>query len=144
MAVFRSLQRTPPNYPVSGVGVGGRTIHTARAVFDSVAPLTTTDSLELFELPANARIMGGWVKTGDLDTGASFAFNVGFAAAPAVILAASVIGQTGGVVTQLAASAYDFLTTAKTLFTLVPTANAAGWTNGRIQVVLHYFVDEPA
>lgn len=144
MPVFKSLQRTPPTAPVSGVGLGGRVLHTARASFDTTAPLTTADSVELFELPANSRIVGGFIKTGDLDTGTTFAFNVGFAAAPGAIVAASTIGQTGGVLIVLSPVAYDLVMGARTLFSLVPTANATGWTNGRIQVILHYMVDEPA
>jgi hypothetical protein len=144
MAVFLSNQLTAPVTNMPGVGLGGRTLHHARAEITTLAPITTADSLELFDLPPRARIVTAFVKTTDLDTGVTLAFNIGSIAVPALLFAASVIGQAGGVDRNLATAGTDFLTSARTRIRLVPTANAAGWTNGTISVVVGYIVEEPA
>ncbi|MGL4404891.1 MAG: hypothetical protein ACRCT6_03965, partial [Notoacmeibacter sp.] len=58
--------------------------------------------------------------------------------------AASPVGQAGGVDRNLAAAGTDFVTAARTLVRLTIGANATGWTNGTVVVMLHYMVDEPA
>lgn len=151
MAKFYSLElggsaggRT---YPVSGVGMGGRTRHAARGEYTITAALALNDTIDLFDLPPNARIVGGFLKTADLDTGGS----------PAIVLAVGDSGdddryftglttaQAGGVATALASTGVDYVTTAKTRVTLkVTTAPATGATTGTIVVVLDYFVNEPA
>ena len=134
-------------YPVSGVGVGGRTQHAARGEYTITAALALNDTIQLFDLPANARIVGGFVKSADFDTNGS----------PAIVLAVGdsgdddryfsglTIGQAGGVSTTLAATGVDYVTTAKTRVILkVTTGPATGATTGTVSVVLHYIVNEPA
>ncbi|MFC0304398.1 hypothetical protein [Rhizorhabdus histidinilytica] len=133
-------------YPVSGVGMGGRTIHSARGEYTISAALVVNDIIDMFDLPPNARVVGGFLKSDDLDTGGS----------PAIVLAlgdavdddrfftGATIGQAGGVTTVLAASGVDYVTTAKTrVKAKVTTGPATGATTGTIVGVLHYFVEEP-
>jgi hypothetical protein len=145
MAVFLSNQLTPPATPTPGVGLGGRTIHYARAEITTTAAVTTADSIELFDIPARARLLpGGFIKTTDLDTGATQAFNIGTVATPTLLAAGTTIGQTGGVFSFTLATGIDVLLAARTRFRAVPSANAAGWTNGTISVMVPYIVEEPS
>lgn len=151
MAKFYSLELggaiTGRPYPTSGVGVGGRTQHACRGEYTIAAALALNDTIDLFDLPPNARIVGGFVKSDDLDTNGS----------PAIVLAVGdsgdddryfsglTIAQAGGVSFTLAATGVDYVTTGKTRVTLkVTTGPGTGATTGKIVVVLHYFVNEPA
>src|SRR6478735_5031102 len=70
MANFLSLETTPPTYPVSGVGLGGRTTHWARGTYTITAALALNDTIQLFDMPRNARVLyGGFIKSDDLDSG---------------------------------------------------------------------------
>ena len=152
MANFKSLElggsaANGRTYPVSGVGVGGRTQHAARGEYTITAALALNDTIELFDLPLNARIVGGFVKSADFDTGGSPAIvlAVGDAGDDDRYFAGLTIGQTGGVSTALAATGVDYVTTAKTrVIAKVTTGPATGATTGTLVVVLHYFVNEPA
>lgn len=152
MANFKSVQLggTAANartYPVSGVGMGGRTPHAGRGEYTITAALALNDTIDLFDLPPRARIISGFVKSDDLDTNGT----------PAIVLAVGdsgdddryftglTVGQAGGVSTALAATGVDYVTTAKTRVTAkVTTAPATGATTGTIVVVLNYWVEEPA
>src|SRR6476646_1401799 len=86
-------------YPVSGVGMGGRTSHHARGEFTTTAALAAADIVDLFDLPPRARIIGGFIKATDMDTNGTptIAFNVGIAGTPALFFAASTAAQAGTV-----------------------------------------------
>lgn len=151
MANFKSVQlggsAGARTYPVSGVGEGGRTRHGARGEYTITAALGINDTIELFDLPPRSRVVGGFVKTDDLDTGGS----------PAIVLAVGdagdddryftglTVGQAGGVSTAMASTGVDYVTTAKTrVIAKVTTAPATGATTGNIVVVLEYWNEEPA
>jgi len=152
MANFKSIQlgsgaANGRNYPVSGVGMGGRTNHGARGEYTITAALALNDTIELFDLPPRARVVSGFVKVDDLDTGGS----------PAIVLAVGdagdddryftglTTGQAGGVSTTMAATGVDYVTTAKTrVIAKVTTGPATGATTGKVVVVLNYWVEEPA
>ncbi len=151
MANFNSVQlgggaAGGRNFPVSGVGEGGRTRHGARGSYTITAALALNDTIQLFDLPPRARIVGGFIKSDDLDTGGSaLAVVVGDAGDDDRYFAASTIPGTGGVTTTLAATGVDYVTTAKTRVILkVSTGPTNGATTGTIVVVLEYWVEEPA
>ncbi len=147
MANFTSLELTPPVYPVSGVGLGGRKSHHARAQFSLTAALALNDTIQLFDLPPRARVIGGFIKSDDIDTNGTptVAFNVGDSGSANRFFAASTAGQAGTVDRNMAATGMDYLTTAKTrVFLTVSTAPATGTTTGNIVVVFDYMVEEPA
>lgn len=132
-------------YPTPGVGLGGRTIHYARAEKTLSAAITTSDVLDLFDLPPRARVVDGWVKSDDMDTNGSptYAFNIGISGTAALFFSAAVAPQAGTVVRMSAATGFDYLTTAKTRVKLVPSANAATFAAGTLVVMLAYIVEEP-
>ena len=150
MAQFYSLElgsglANARTYPTPGVGLGGRTVHWARAIYTMSAALTTADTLDLFDLPPRARVVNGFIKSADLDSNAAptFAFNVGIAGTPALFFAASAAPQAGTVTSTLAATGYDYVTTAKTRVKLVPSTNAATFAAGDVVVMIAYIVEEP-
>lgn len=148
MATLQSVEISRRK-PVAGFGAGGGQIRAEIARITVPAATATTDILQLFYLPPNARVVGGFLKAADLDTGATVTLNVGDAgntlnAADADrYFAASTVGQAGGVVTAMAATGVDFFTGGQKM--LVQAALAAGpsTTAGDIVVGLYYTVEEP-
>ena len=59
MATFLSTQLTPPAAPVAGVGMGGQIIHSAVGSYTITAALALNDVIALFDVPRNARVVGG-------------------------------------------------------------------------------------
>lgn len=133
------------NYPVSGVGMGGRTQHMARGEFTTVVALTTADTIDLFDLPPRARIIDGWIKATDMDTGGpTITLNVGITGTLQLFFAASVAAQAGTVDRALAYAGTDYVTTGKTRVKLTVQANATTPVAvGSVQVMLRYTVEEP-
>lgn len=153
MATFKSVQLggTAANartYPVSGVGMGGRTTHGARGEYTITAALANGDKIDLFYLPPRARIVSGFVKCDDLDTGGTaLRIDIGDAADTDRYLvgSASTPGPVAGVTNTLATTGYDYVTTAKTLVSATVSAGpTTGATTGTLVVFLEYTVEEPA
>ena len=152
MATFNSLElggaTGTRTYPVSGVGQGGRTIHSARGEYTITAALALNDVINLFYLPPRSRVVGGFVKSDDLDTGGTgLRLDIGDAGDVDRYLtgSASTPGPVAGATNQLAASGLDYVNAAKTLVrATVSTGPTTGATTGTLVVVLHYFVEEPA
>jgi len=147
VANFLSLETTPPVYPISGVGLGGRTTHWARGTYTISAALAAADTIQLFDLPRNSRVLsGGFIKSDDLDTGGTaIRFNVGDAGSASRYFAASAVASTGTVDTTMAATGVDYVNTAKTrVFATVSVAPTTGATTGTFTVMLPYIVEEPA
>lgn len=134
-------------YPVSGVGVGGRTTHAARGTYTITAALALNDVIQLFDLPPNARIVSGFVKSDDLDSGGTgLRIDVGITGTTTLFLtgAAGTPGPVSAVTNVLNFTGIDYLTTAKTrVFATVSTGPTTGATTGTFTVVLEYFVNEP-
>lgn len=152
MANFKSVQlggtvANSRTAPMSSVGMGGRTAHGARGEYTIIAALVLNDTIELFDIPLRARIVGGFVKVDDLDTNGTptIALAVGDAGDDDRYFAGLTIGQTGGYSSAMALTGLDFVTTQKTrIIAKVTTGPATGATTGKIVVVLHYWVEEPA
>jgi hypothetical protein len=146
MVAYTSLQKTAPAYPVSGVGLGGRSVHVGRGEYTSTVAITTADTIAMFDLPPRARVVGGFLKATDMDTNGTptIALNVGIAGTPALFFAASNVAQAGTAANTLAATGYDYTTTAKTPVIITPSTNAATFANGVITLVLEFIVEEPA
>lgn len=146
MANFLSLETTPPIYPIPGVGLGGRTIHWARGTYTILAALAAADTIQLFDLPRNSRVLwGGFIKSDDLDTGGTaIRFNVGDAGSASRYFSASAAASTGAVDGTMAFTGVDFLNTAKTrVLATVSVAPTTGATTGTFTVMLPYVVEEP-
>lgn len=152
MANFKSVQlggvtASARTFPMSSVGMGGRTTHGARALYNLTAALALNDTIELFDIPARARIVGGFVLVDDLDTNGTptIALAVGDAGDDDRYFSGVTVAQTGGLSSALALTGIDYVTAAKTrVIAKVTTGPATGATSGKIVVVLHYWVEEPA
>lgn len=107
--------------------------------------LSTSDSVELFYLPKNAIVIGGFLKSTDLDTNVSptVTINVGDSGSAGRFFSASTVGQAGGVTTTLATGGVAYQTTAKkTLVKLSLGANAATPAAGTVTVGLNFVIAE--
>lgn len=134
------------NYPVSGVGLGGRTTHRARGEYTIVAALALNDTIQLFDLPPHARILGGFIKADDLDSGGTaIRLSVGDAGSATRYFSSSSAGSVAtSVDATMAATGIDYYTTAKTrVFMTVSTGPTTGATTGTIVVSISYNVEEP-
>lgn len=131
--------------PVPGFGAGGGQI---REQFTSVAlPVgaTTTDTIQLFDVPPNARIIGVRVKNDALGAGTLNVGDGGYGtvvADPDRYVAAQAV-TAAGYATTLAATGANFRTGPRKL--RITAAFAAGTTTtaGNVEVALQYVVEEP-
>lgn len=141
MATLQSLDISN-RVPIPGFGAGGGQLRCQTATITFPAVVTTSDALQFFYLPVNAVVKGGWLKSADLDSGTTVTINIGDAGDVDRYFAASNIGQAGGVTTVMAATGYEFRTTARTLVT---GALAAGpsTTAGDVTLCIFYTVEEP-
>lgn len=139
MANFLSLQMTPPTYPVSGPGLGGRSVKIERGSFSATVAMPVNDTVQLFKLHPRFRVTGGYVK-GNLGT--SVTVDVGDAGDPDRYFALAA-AATGTVVTTVAATGIDYQTTAYTpVFATIKGATTAA--SGDLVVVLEGIIEEPA
>lgn len=142
MANFKSLQLTPPVYPVSGPGIGGRTQHILRGFVDFATTGTAAiaDTIDLFNLPPRFRVMSGFIKS--TGAAASSTLAVGDSGNAARYFAATAITAAATSI-AVAEAGRDYLTTAKTLVQATVAGAATGAT-GTITVVLVGIIEEPA
>lgn len=134
-------------YPTPGVGEGGKTRHGQRGEYTILAALVINDKVNLFYLPKNARVIGGFIKSDDLDSNGTplITLDVGDATVADRYFAASTVAQAGGVDSTMAATGVDYLNTARTLIILkVKAAPATSATTGTVVVSITYTVEEPA
>lgn len=157
MATFDSIQMTNPRFPVSGPGIGGRSLKVERAEINlaTSGALASGDVVRLFKLHPKFRVRSGFVKVvGGL--GASVTVSVGdqgsgnVAADPARYFAAAAASAAGTNVT-LAEAGRDFLTSPNTAggrgtYTTVTATIGGATTNatGTLIVVLDGYIEEPA
>jgi hypothetical protein len=140
MAQSLSLQMTSPRYPVSGPGMGGRSIKTERGEFNLAAALPVADTVLMFRLHRNFRVIGGHVK-GSLGTGVTI--SVGDAGVADRYFAAGTVAATGTVVSSLNPAGFDYLTPTFT-DVIVTLAGATTAATGKLVVVLTGYIEEPA
>lgn len=149
-AAYTSLELTPPAYPVSGVGLGGRTYHSARGEFTTTAGIGAGDTVAMFDLPPRARIQGGWIKADQLDSNGSptITVSLGISGTAGLFFSASTaVGRSSGVTqdTTLLPTGRDYLTTGKTRVIMTfPAAAATGVVGAKVVAHLSYTVEEPA
>jgi len=147
MATFNSVELTPPVTPMAGVGLGGQILHSASGSYTITAALVLADVINLFTLPPNSRVVGGFIKSDDLDTGGTgLRIDVGDAGDTDRYLTgtAATPGPVAGVSNDIAATGISYLNTAKTtVFATVATGPTTGATTGTFTVRLFYTVEEP-
>jgi hypothetical protein len=144
MATYSSSNYTNKT-PVADHGLGGE-VQVAYALVTCTAAPTTTDTINFFYLPANARILAAVLKASDMDTGGSpsITLNIGDSGSAARLFSASTAAQAGTVDSTLAAGGRFYKTTAKTLITGVAQANAATGAAGTLELMIEYVVENSA
>jgi hypothetical protein len=156
MATFQSVQMSVPKYPVSGPGMGGRSVKVERAEINlaTTGALAVGDVVELFRLHPKSRVLRGFVKI-EAAAGASVTYTVGDtggggATADAARYFASASAASVTTNQTLAEGGRDFLTSPNTpggkgVYTTATLTIAGATTNatGRIIVVLECFIEEP-
>lgn len=146
MAIYNSVQKTYPFGPVPTIGEGG-TVRVARGKFTvSTQTLTSADTINMLDLPQNARIVGATLKADKVDSSNTLRLNVGISGNTTLLFTGSGVGSGATSFTSAVnASGMDYLTTArKTTVQIVPSANAAGASAGDIVLMVQYVVEQPA
>lgn len=118
-------------------------VYTAMASVDVPSTFSTSDSASLFYLPKGATVIGGLIKSTDLDSAGSPAvtLHVGIAGDTDKFFSGSTVGQAGTASAALAADGAFYTTTArKTLVSLIPAVNPGTGVAGTVQVVLQFLL----
>lgn len=149
MTAYKSTQMSTPRYPVSGPGMGGRSIKVERGEFTLTAALALNDTIDMFKIHPRFRVVGGFVKATDLDTNGTptIVLALGDAGDDDRYFTALTIGQAGGVSTTMAATGVDYynnISAPLTITAKVTTAPATGATTGTIVAELWGYIEEPA
>lgn len=121
-----------------------RNVQIARATVSCTAAPSTSDTLQFFYMPANARIVGGYLSSTDMDTNGSptITLNIGDSGSAARLFSASTVAQAGTTSQTFAAGALGYQYTSKTLVTGTAQANAATGAAGTVELVLLYVVED--
>lgn len=138
MATVNSLQMTTPKYPVSGPGIGGRSLKVERGVYTGAGSIG--DIIQLFKLHRNFRVLGGFVKSDG--NAASVTLNIGDVGDVDRYFAATAV-TTAGVTQMTLGTGIDYLNPTGTVVNAtIAGANLNG--TGTIVVVLFGYIEEPA
>lgn len=141
MATFQSLQMTAPRYPVSGPGIGGRSIKAERAEFNLSAALEVGDIIELFRLHPRFRVTDGYIKTDGM--GAAVTLNIGDTDDVDRYFAATA-ATAAGVTRMTAATGFDHLNPGRYTTVNATIAGATTGTTGTLVVYLFGYIEEAA
>lgn len=122
---------------------GAGNVNVAYAEVVCTAAPSTSDTLNFFYLPANARILSATLESTDMDTNVTptLTINVGDAGDADRLFAASTVGQAGTASVASAVTGLHYKTTAKTLITGVAANNAATGAAGSLYLSVLYVVD---
>lgn len=118
-------------------------VHCAYAEVVTTAALTTSDTLNFFDLPPNARIVSATLEATDLDTNGAplLTLNIGDSGSATRYFSASTVGQAGTAAAASAVAGLHYKTTAKTRIVGVPAANAATGAAGSVYLSILYIVE---
>lgn len=116
-------------------------VQAAHFTINTTAVLTTADTFNFGKLPANARLVGGYMNCTDLDASTGLTINVGDSGSATRLFNASTLGQAGGAA-LIPAAALDFQYTTETMITGSISNNATTTASGTIILVLLYYVEE--
>jgi hypothetical protein len=144
MATYSSPAYSASN-PVRAHGEGF-TVQTVTATVTCTAAPSTSDTINFFYLPANARVVGGFLSSSDMDTNGTptLALNIGDSGSASRYFSASTVGQAGTASTAIAVAGLGYLNTSKTLVTGVASNNAATGAAGTVTLNLQYVVEDSA
>jgi hypothetical protein len=142
MATYQS-QQVQDEMPVPSHGFGS-SVYCQRFKVTTTGALTTSDTIQFGYLPIYARVVDAIIKASDLDTNGSptLTLNVGDAADPDRLFAASTVGQAATAARATAATAFGYRYDAQTMITGAPAANAATGAAGTIELFVFYTVED--
>lgn len=121
-----------------------RNVQVARAVVACTAAPSTSDTLNFFDMPKGAVVVGGYLKSDDMDTNGSptITLNIGDAGSATRLFSASTVAQAGTAALEQTAGALGYQYTAKTRITGTAQANAATGAAGNVELCLLYVVED--
>jgi hypothetical protein len=135
---FNATKSFGAPYAVAGVG-DGQQAKVMVCEYTWSAALVINDIFQSPMLPKGAVVYDVMVCTSDMDTATSVTLDVGYGTDPDYFVAASTIGQTGGVVRASAATAKPLtLTVNDTIDVLVKAAPGTSTTSGSISMAIFY------
>ena len=146
MAVFNSTAISR-KLPVPGFGAGGGQARWQQGTVTLTAGATTTDTINLFDLPPNAKVLGILVKYPAF--GGATTLNIGDAGYSTTVVAdpdryfAAGSIATAGTSTALAATGAFFVSGPRKLRVTAVLAAGTVATPGDLQVAIQYVVEEP-
>ena len=144
MATYSSSQYTN-TAPFPSHGLSGN-VKSQFAAVTCVAAPSTSDTINFFYLPKNARVILALLESTDMDTNGTptLTLNVGDGGDADRYFAASTVGQAGTLSSAIATTGAGYLTTDKTLITGVAANNAATGAAGTLYLTMFYVVEESA
>lgn len=137
---FNGTKLTSPTDRAAGPGDAG-SVKCLAFYYDILAALVINDLIRSPELPSGATVLDVTLTTVDLDTNGAPAvtIDVGYGDDPDYFIAASTVGQAGGVARKSALTAKPLvLTAADTIDILIKAAPATSVTTGRISMEVYY------
>jgi hypothetical protein len=141
MATYNSTA-VANNGPALSHGLAGNAKVATATVSCAAAP-STSDTINFFDLPANARIHMAVLSASDMDTNATptITLNVGDSGSATRLFSAATVAQAGTASTALATTGIGYLTTAKTRITGTAQANAATGAAGTVTLSVLYTLE---
>lgn len=145
MAIKQSIQMTAPRFPVSGPGMGGRSIKVERGEFDAskLGAAAAGDIIQMFKLHPRFRVTSGFVMVKNGGLGAGVTATVGDTAVPDRYFASASLAAAGTNVT-IADTGRDYLTPGAYTIVNLTIAGATTNTTGTVVVEIHGYIEEPA
>lgn len=138
MATFNATKSFGSSLAIAGVG-DGQQAKVMVCEYAWTAALALNDVIQSPLLPKGAVVYDVMICTSDMDTATSVTLDVGYGGDPDYFIAASTIGQTGGVARAAAATAKPLtLTVNDTIDVLIKAAPGTPITSGTISLVVHY------
>ena len=128
--------------PVPSHGLYGNTKVISATVSCTAAP-STSDTLQFFTLPKNAKVHMAVLAASDMDTNGTptLALNVGDAGSASRLFAASTVGQAGTLSSAIATTGFEYQYTADTLITGTASNNAATGAAGTVTLTVFYTLE---
>lgn len=138
MATFNATKSFGSPLAIGGIG-DGQSPKVMVCEYAWTAALALNDVIQSPPLPKGAVVYDVMICTSDMDSATSVTLDVGYGTDPDYFIAASTIGQTGGVARAAAATSKPLsLTVNDTIDVLIKAAPGTPITSGTISLVVHY------
>lgn len=138
MATFNATKSFGSPLAIAGIG-DGQSPNVMVCEYAWTANLALNDLIQSPPLPKGAVVYDVMICTSDMDTATSVTLDVGYGTDPDYFIAASTIGQTGGVARAAAVTAKPLtLAVNDTIDILVKAAPGTPVSTGTISLVVHY------